>query len=176
MKEGKLFGKISVIDAAVLVFLLLLATVLVARCIWYPTAEDTAPNEDGDQPILIEGENYEKVKCLITVYFKNISGDMLDAPFAEGDTLLNGTKALGKITKVTRTPHTVTVAREDGSAVTAEKGNAYDYYIEVPVELYRKDNALRMYNNTVIAVGRTVTFGTEYYYGKGTVTGVEKIQ
>ncbi|MBR5783526.1 MAG: DUF4330 family protein [Clostridia bacterium] len=175
MKEGKLFSKVNFLDVLAIIFLILLIAVLVVRTGWFSTPEELV-RQNGEKPEMIDTAQYEKVDCLVTVRFKSVSSYVLDDPFVEGDKVLCSNNEIGQISQVSRTPTTATLALEDGTAVTAERGTAYDYYVKIPMELYRKDNALRLYNNTVVAVGQSLTLSTEYYYGKATVTGVKKFQ
>lgn len=171
MEKGKLFNKVSIIDAAVILLLVLVIAVLGVRLGLFPTA-----NEAAQETVELTSEEYEAVQCTVTIRFGEISSSLLSEPFAVGDRMFNGTRELGAITTVTKEASTAVLSLADGTAVTVDKPTAYNYYVEIPVELYRKDGALRLYNDSVIAVGQIVNFGTEYYCGKGTVVSVEKTQ
>ena len=172
MKQGKLFSKVSLIDLSIIVFLLLVLAVLVCRLALFPSANDTKDEEQKE----FVAQDYEAVDCILSIKFQKVSSTLLSQPLQEGDRMLRGTYELGEITQVTREANTTTVGLTSGEAVTVERENAYNYCVEVPARLYRMDNALRLPDGTVVAVGQSMNFGTHYFYGKGLITGVEKIQ
>ncbi len=168
MKNGKLFQKLSVIDLAVILLLLMVLVVAAVRLGLFASPEK-APQQAS--PV-----SYETVKCSVQLEFQNLPANLQKNPFTEGEVIYEGSKKLGTIEKIDIVPAQATVELTDGSAVTLERKDAYNYIITVQTTLTAKDGMLRAATGNPVAVGQQLSFSTRYYYGKAFVIGVEKTQ
>lgn len=167
MKNGKLFSKFSLIDAAVLLLIVLVLVVVVVRMGFFSTPDEAIQKT--------EEVKYETVDCIITIIFRN-QPLYLGEPFSEGEKIYQDGKTLGTVQSVQREIETITGILGDGTSVTATRDDAYNYTITVKSTLTKKNGMLYPGSNNPIAVGQSLYFGTHYFYGKGVIIGVEKIQ
>lgn len=165
MKNGKLFGKLSVIDLAVIVLVILLGVAVVVRLGFFSTPDEAI---ESTQEVV-----YEKVEKEVTLSFQNVENVMLSDPFAAGDVITLGNKTFGTVTAVERTSYTMPETLADGSTLTADQGNAYTYNVTVKATLTRKDGFLRSAKDEPIAVGQILKFASRYFQGKATVIKIQ---
>ena len=165
MKKGKLFGKLSVIDLAVIVLVILLIVAAVVRLGLFSTPDDAI---ESTQEIV-----YEKVEKEVTLSFQNVENVMLGDPFAVGDVITLGSKTFGTVTAVERTAYTMPETLSDGTTLTADQGNAYTYNVTVTATLTRKDGFLRGAKDEPIAVGQVLKFASRYFQGKATIVKLQ---
>ncbi len=166
MKNGKLFSKFSLIDLGVILLILLVAVVAVVRLGWFSTPEEA---EEQVQPV-----TYETVNCTVKVRF-SVSSRLLGEPFTVGERMFIGSKELGTVQSIQRETATQRVVLQDGSVVTTERKDAYNYIVTLNAALTRKNGMLYL-NKDPIVVGSGKTFSTHYFSGKGYVISVEKNQ
>ncbi len=165
MKNEKLFGKISLIDLAVVTLIILLLSAAAIRLFFFPTPEKAIQ--------ATEKVEYEQVEREITLSVANISHQMLSDALEIGDVLMVSQQAFGEITHLERAPYTGTYVLNDGTTVTVELGNAYNYNVKVKTKLLRKDGFLRTTQNDSVAVGKTLVISTEYFYAHAVVTDIQ---
>ncbi len=165
MKAGKLFGKISVIDLAVIVLVILLIVAAVVRLGFFSTPDEAI---ESTKEVV-----YEKVERQVTLSFQNVEAIMLSDPFAVGDTLTLSNKTFGTVTSVEKEPYIMPEALSDGTTVTADQGNAYTYIVKVKATLTQKEGFLRAAKDEPIAVGQILKFASRYFQGKATIINVE---
>lgn len=164
MKAGKLFGKISVIDLAVIILVLLLVVAVVVRLGFFSTPSEAI---ESTKEVV-----YEKVECEVTLSFQNVESIMLSDPLAVGDILTLSNKTFGTVTSVERQPYTMSETLSDGTTVTADQGNAYTYIVKVKTTLTQKNEFLRAAKDEPIAVGQILKFASRYFQGKAIVTNI----
>ena len=165
MKAGKLFGKLSVIDLAVIVLVVLLIVAAVVRLGFFSTPDEAI---ESTQEI-----TYEKVEKEVTLSFQNVESLMLNDPFAVGDILTLGNKTFGTVTLVEREPYTMSETLSDGSTFTADQGDAYTYNVTVKTTLTQKEGFLRGAKDEPIAVGQILKFASRYFQGKATIINIQ---
>lgn len=165
MKNGKLFGKLSVIDLLVIALVILLLVAGAVRLGFFSTPDKAI---EGTQKT-----EYTKVEREVTVSFAGISDIMLSDPVAVGDMMLVSGKPFGRVISVEKEPNTAAHTLSDGSVVTVEKPNAYNYIVKVKATLWEKNGFLRTEKNNVVAVGKTLTFITEYFMGNAMVRDIQ---
>lgn len=165
MKSGKLFGKLSVIDLAVIVLVILLIVAAVVRLGLFSTPD--AAIESTKEVV------YEKVEKQVTLAFQNVEAIMLNDPFVPGDVLTLDNKTFGTVTEVTCEPYTMQETLSDGRVLTADQGDAYTYIVTVKATLTQKEGFLRAGKDEPIAVGQILKFASRYFQGKATVLNVQ---
>ncbi len=165
MKNGKLFGKISVIDLAVIALIVLLLSAAVIRVVFFPTPDKAIQGT--------EKGTYEQVEREITLSIANVSKQLLSDPLEIGDTLMISNKVFGEVTHLERVPYTDTYALEDGTTVTVNLEYAYTYIVKVKATLLRKNGFLRTTTNDTVAVGKTLAVATEYFFAHAIVTDIQ---
>ena len=166
MKNGKLFSKLSLIDLLVILLIVLILVVAVVRLGLFSTPEEA---QEQIQPV-----TYETVECNLQARY-TISATMQGEPFTVGEKVYIATKQLGVIEKIEREPATTRVTLEDGSIVTTERQDAYNYIVTIKTKLTKKNGMLYFYE-VPVNVGSGLTLISHYYSGKAYVIGVEKIQ
>ena len=165
MKNGKLFGKISVIDLAVIALIVVLLSGAVIRLVFFPTPDKAIQGT--------EKESYEQVEREITLSIANVSNQLLSDALEVGDRLMVSNKVFGEITHLERAPYTGTYVLEDGTTVTVNLGYAYNYNVTVKATLLRKNGFLRTATNDTVAVGKTLAVASEYFFAHAVVTDIK---
>ncbi len=165
MKNGKLFGKISVIDLAVIVLVILLLTAAVIRLGFFSTPDQAIQST--------QKEAYETVEREITLLVQHVNAQMLSDPFVVGDTLMISKKPFGKIMDIKREHYAAATVLEDGTTVTVNDESAYNYIIKVKASLLRKKGFLRTSKNDIVAVGETLNILSEYFHGNAIVADIK---
>lgn len=165
MKNGKLFGKLSVIDLLVIALVILLLVAGAVRLGFFSTPDKAIKGTQKTE--------YTKVEREVTVCFTGITANLLNDPVAVGETLFVSGAPFGKVNSVEKVHTTNVHTLTDGSIVTVEKPDAYNYIVKVDTTLLEKNGFLRTEKNKVVAVGETLTFVTEYFTGKATVTDIQ---
>jgi len=165
MKSGKLFGKLSVIDLAVIVLVILLIVAAVVRLGLFSTPDEAIEST--------KEVTYEKVEKEVTLAFQNVEAIVLSDPFVPRDVLTLGNKTFGTVTQVERRSFQEPETLSDGSVLTADQGDAYTYIVTVKATLTKKDGFLRGAKDEPIAVGQILKFASRYFQGKATVLRVQ---
>lgn len=166
MKQGKLFGKFSVIDAIALGLVILLIVALGVRLAAFRSA-DEAEKTPAEQ-------KYIEQVCTVEIRFSGINGYLQQDALKEGDTLTVSGKKFGTVQSVVIQPATVFTTLADGSVVTSERQDAYNYTVTVQATLFEKENLLRDSKNNVIAVGKGLSCYTKLFAAKGVVLSVKR--
>ncbi len=168
MKNGKLFSKISIIDILV-ILLVVVMLVAVAVRVGFFSSPDQAIEK-------VQSTETPTAKYTVKLRFQNITALTYEDPIQVGDAMLQSGKSFGAVKKVTRTPYQKLEALADGTTVTVDQLDAYNYTVETDVTLSQKNGTLRTAAGKMIAVGMTLEFSTQYFGGKAVIIGVEKIQ
>lgn len=168
MKNGKLFSKLSLIDALVIAVILLLVIVTAVRFCGFSTA-DKAAQQTTEQTVV-------KEKCRITMRFDNVSGQLLRDPFFEGQPLTQKNKTLGTLISYQKVPFVEQVVLQNGKTITTKSQNAYTYTVVLEATLDRSEGERRTAAGEAVGVGKSFTVSSQLFSLKGTVIGVEKIQ
>lgn len=165
MKAGKLFGKLSVIDLAVIVLVILLIVAAVVRLGLFSTPDEAIEST--------KEVTYEKVEKQVTLAFQNVDSTMLNDPIKEGDVLTLSNKTFGTVTQVECEGYKAPETLSDGRVLTADQGDAYTYIVTVKATLTKKDGFLRGAKDEPIAVGQILKFASRYFQGKATVLSIQ---
>lgn len=155
-KEGKLFGKISIIDIIVVIVIIAVAAGCYMRFFSTP---DTV--------------KVETHKFFYTVRVDNIRIYSVDGLKQMGDMYDAETKEyLGKIVDVREEPAMVTQVTEDGG--TVEVVDPEKYTVTLTVETDGSMNNMGYYTatNHAISVGGAMVFDTKYISTSGSVTKI----
>lgn len=160
-KDGKLFGKISIIDIGAVVLAVLLICGVYVK--FFGGRNNRA------------AATAENFRCIVEV--KNVRTYTVDALAKGGEVYDSTTKEyIGDITGVTSAPGENTVAMADGSYRIAPMENRYNAY--VTIEFSGKDSANGYYTQTnkQLGVGSTLQMNAKFAKCEGTITQIEKIQ
>lgn len=152
-KNGKLFGKISVIDIIVVVCIALLAFGLYAK---FTSSSDAVTSS--------EKANIEFVYKVKSVRDYTVDGFKKGGPLYDSDTK----EYMGEVTGVTTEPAKMQVSLVDGTYKDLEIPNKYDAYVTVRVS--GKYNSLGYYTNDNKYIGAGSTLNA---WSKFTTTGGE---
>lgn len=157
-KEGKLFGKISVIDIAVILIIAVLAA-----CIYIRFSGTT-------QTIATSGED---IGCTFLV--RNIRSFSVDALERGGSVYDKTSKEyIGKITDVRIEAGEYQVNMADGSFKTISPDDRYNAYITVEFEGKVGENGYYTAANKYLAAGTTVVINTKYAQCESTVYSIKE--
>lgn len=156
-KEGKLFGKISVIDIAVILIIAVLAA-----CIYIRFSGTT-------QTIATAGEDIE---CTFLV--RNIRAFSVDA-LERGGAVYDKTSKeyIGEITDVRIENGEYQVNMADGTFKTVAPEERYNAYVTVEFEGKVGENGYYTAANKYLAAGTTVIINTKYAQCESTVYSIK---
>ena len=155
-KEGKLFGKVSIIDIAVV----LIIAILVAGI---------AFKFSGGKTSVVSGN--EKIEC--TLFIKNVRMYTVDALKKGGSTYDDISKEkIGEITDVRYEEGEYQVNMADGSFKPVVPEDKYNVYVTVAFEGKISDDGYYTKSNKYLAVGTTVGAKTKYAHCQSTVYSI----
>lgn len=159
-KNGKIGGKISVID--IFAVLILLVAVLGITLRFY-----SAPSKSAR----------ERVKLSYVVEIEDVRKYTVDAIAKKGIVVDAKQKTeIGEITDVLYEAYKKEEFDSDGNLVYAEVPNKYVIRITVSSEGKESENGYYVGNDTELAVGSTVSFATKYANSSGKVRSIEKLK
>ena len=159
-KNGKIDGKISIID--VFAVLILLVAVFGIGLRFY-----SAPSKNARQ----------RVKMSYVVQIEDVRKYTVDAISKKGVVVDSKQKTeIGEITDVEFDTYKKEEFDSDGNIVYAEVPNKYIIKITVLSEGKESENGYYVGNDTELAVGSTVSFATKYANSSGKVISIEKLQ
>ncbi len=158
-KDGKLFGKISIVDIAVLLVIVLLVVGLVSKF--------------GGKTSLNLSTN-EKIQCTLLV--KNVRMFSVEALQKGGELYDKTTKEyIGDITEVNYVPGEATVNMADGSFAVVPVEGRYNVYVTVEFSGKISDKGYYTAANKQIGTGATIIFNSKFAQCESTVTDVKAL-
>lgn len=160
-KNGKLFGKISIIDIIVVVCIVVLAFGLYAK---FTSSSDAVTSS--------EKANIEFVYKVKSVRDYTVDGFRKGGPLYDSDTK----EYMGEVVGVTTEPARMQVSLVDGTYTDLEIPNKYDAYVTVRVS--GKYNSLGYYtnDNKYIGAGSTLNAWSKFTTTGGEIVDVYEIQ
>ncbi len=159
-KDGKLFGKISIIDIAVILIFILLAVGVLIKFSGNPNVE------------LVSGE---PIECTLKV--TNVRDYTVEALKKGGAVYDTTTKEyIGEITDAWSEGAQATISMADGTIKTADAEDRYNVYVKVAFTGKIADNGYYTASNRQIAVGSAVPISSKYAQSTSQVVEVGKAQ
>ncbi len=160
-KNGKLFGKISIIDIIVVVCVIVLAFGLYAK---FTSRSDAVTSS--------EKSNIEFVYKVKSVRDYTVEGFQKGGPLYDSETK----EYMGEITDVNSEPAKMQVSLVDGTYKELEVPDKYDVYITVQVS--GKYNSLGFYtnDNKYIGAGSTLNAWSKFTNTGGEIVAVNEVQ
>ncbi len=158
-KNGKVFGKINIIDLLVIVVIIAAAIGISARFITN-AAKDAKSVTDFSYVVKIEGVRNYTVNALEKM------GKVSNIKTGE---------LIGEITNVKSEPQTRQQIDENGRVVNAEIPERYNVYVTVSAEGKDSEDGYFVGGDIELSVGTTMTMATKYVNSTGRVTEIEKI-
>ena len=157
-KDGKLFGKISIIDIAALLIVILLAIGIFVKF-------SGTQNEQ-----VASGESLE---C--TVQVKNVRDFSVEALKKGGPVYDKTTKEyIGEITNVATEPGTTMLLLNDGSYREVETEGRYNAYVTIAFAGKEGDNGYYTATNKQMSVGSSIGINAKYSQCDGTIKDVRR--
>lgn len=160
-RQGKLFGKISIID-----ILAIVAVVLIVLGVYI---KFFAPSGE----VVTSGHKIE-----YTMKFSEVRSYTVEA-FQKGGTAADETthEDMGKIVNVTAEPSKVTRDMADGSIVELEVPEKYDVYVTFQVDGKLSDTGYYTdKDNKIIGVGSRTTVNTKFAQSYGEIVSVTEVE
>lgn len=159
-KNGKIGGKVSIIDVFVIVILIVAAFGIAYR---FYSAPSKSARERVNLSYVIEIDGVRKY----TVDAMDKKGIVIDA---------KQKCKIGEITDVVYKPQKMEQFDADGNIVYAEVPDKYTLEITVISEGKESENGYYVGNDTVLSVGSTISLATKYANSSGQVKKIEKLQ
>lgn len=159
-KEGKLFGKISIVDIAVILIAVLLAAGIYIRF-------------SGSSNVVVSSG--EKIECTFKV--KNLRTYTVDA-LKKGGGLYDKTSKeyIGDITEVKVEEGNYKVNMQDGSFKSVTPPDRYNVYVTVQFKGKSGDSGFFTAANKFLGTGGSVNFTTKYADCGGIVYDIKNIE
>lgn len=158
-KDGKLFGKVSIVDIAVLLVIVLLAVGLVSKF--------------GGKSALNLSTN-ETIQCTLLV--KNVRMFSVEALQKGGELYDKNTKEyIGDITNVSYEAGEATVNMADGTFQVVPVEGRYNVYVTVEFSGKVSDKGYYTAANKQIGTGSTIIFNSKFAQCESTVTDVRAL-
>ena len=159
-KNGKLFGKISVIDIVIVLVILALGAVLVMGKFGRLSLPMAAQKTNIDYVVKLKAYNVEKTTT---------------PPFEVGCSLYSNTgELIGVVTEVTKTPYTIKDRLADGSYFDYESETAYDYYLTAEGSGSVTDKGIFAQGTFALYPNNSMELTSRKFVGGLTVLSVEK--
>lgn len=157
-KDGKLFGKVSVIDIAAILILILLAVGVLVKF-------------SGNQNVQVASG--EALQC--TVQVKNVRDFTVEALKKGGPVFDKTTKEyIGEITDVTSEPGTTMLLLTDGTYREVQTGDRYNAYVTIAFTGKAGDNGYYTATNKQMCTGSSIALNAKYSQCDGVIKSVEK--
>ena len=159
-KNGKIKGKFSIVDAAVLV---LVAVVIAGICVRYSSVVTSAVKSDA---------SFRYVICISAVRSYTVEA------IKEGDNVTDkkAENVLGKVVGVYTEPAKQHAVTADGTVVNALVPDRSDFYITIETNGKESDTGYILNDSTELSVGRTIDLFTERCKTSGKIKSVEVIE
>ncbi len=158
-KNGRLFGKISIIDLLAILAVLVAAIGIGAR--FFTPASDNV-REKVQLSYVVEIKDVR----MYSIYALNNKGVVTDSKSGA---------VIGEITDVEYEPFTTHEVRSDGEAVLAEVPDKFVAYVSIKSEASETDNGYFVGDNIELSVGSSVSLATKYVNSNGKVKSIEKL-
>lgn len=159
-ENGKIKGKISIIDILAVVILIVAAIGLSLRFFSSPSRSAR-----------------ERVTLSYVVEFEGVRSYTVDAMNKKGVVIDTKQKCkIGEITDVLSRPQKLEEFDADGNIVYAEVPNKYSLEVTILSEGKESENGYYVGNDTVLSVGSTVSLATKYVNSSGKVKRIEKLK
>ncbi len=159
-KDGKLFGKISIVDIAVILIILILGFGLYAR-FWGQSGAVVSTSE--------------KIECTFLVKnVRNYTADALDKKGALYDKVSK--EYIGDITKVVVKEGMYQVNMADGSFKQIVPEERYNVYVTAEFSGKASDNGFYTAANKYLGAGTSAMITTKYAECESTVYSIEKVE
>lgn len=159
-KNGKLFGKINIVDLLVILAVIVAVLGISARFITI-AAENVRQKTQFSYVVEIDGIRIYTVDAL------NKKGIVTD---------INGETVIGEITDVEYKPKTVQSIKSNGESVFAEVPEKYTALITVEAEGNESDDGYFVGNNIELSVGSNIAMTTKYVNSTGRVVSIKKLK
>ena len=159
-REGKLFGKISIIDIAVVLIIVILAVGIVVKF-------------SGSNSAVVSGN--EKLECTLLV--KNVRMYTVEA-LEKGGVIFDdiSKERIGDITDVRYEEGEYQVNMADGSFMPVAPEDRYNVYVTVAFDGKTSDDGYYTKSNKYLAAGTTVSAKTKYALCQSTVYSIGKAE
>lgn len=159
-KDGKLFGKISIIDiAAVLIFVMLIAGVYIKF--------------SGNQTVSVA--NGETIECIVKV--KDVRDYTVEALEKGGAVYDKTTKEyIGEIFEVTAEPAETSLLMDDGSYRIVQTEGRYNALVTISFTGKAGDSGYYTAANKQISVGSTLEMNAKYSQCTGNIVEVKSVK
>lgn len=160
-KDGKLFGKISIIDIIVVVIIIALAIGVYAR---YTSNRDAAASSEA-----------ASIEYVYEV--KSVRDFTIDALEKLGPVYDDDTKEyLGEVVDVTAEPSQMEISLVSGQYTMVEVPERYDVYVTIRVD--GEVNALGYYTstNTYLGAGSTFNMNFKYASTNGKIVSISQVE
>lgn len=159
-KEGKLFGKISIVDIAVVLILVLLAIGIYTRF-------------SGNTKVVVS--NGQKIQCTFVV--KNLRQYSVDA-LKKGGPMFDKTskELIGTITDVRVEPGKYNINMSDGTYKAAVPEDRYNVYVTVEFDGKAGDSGYYTAANKFLGAGSWVVVVTKYSECNAMVSSIGLVQ
>jgi len=164
-KEGKLFGKVSVIDVFVLLAIVVLAFGIYARVISPARRIATTPYEIEYQ-VRVHGIRHSSLVALQNTVLQEPAGEISD--FRTGE-------ELGAIVGMTFEQAYWDAARHDGSFERLPVPDRFDAIVTIRVDGRVSDTGYFTHQNRRMAVGSNVGFRSRYVETSGEIISIQRI-
>lgn len=156
-KNGKLFGKISIIDLAVILICLAAAVGIGARFVTNAAKNVT-----------------DRESFAYTVEIEDVRIYTVNALMKKGTVTDKSGNILGEITDVKYEEMTTQKVDAQGKAKWATVPGKYKVQVTVEASGKESDKGYFVGENTELAVGVTLTMGTKYVNSSGKIINIEK--
>ncbi|MCL2354104.1 MAG: DUF4330 domain-containing protein [Defluviitaleaceae bacterium] len=156
-KNGKLFGKISIIDLAVILLILVVAAGAIFRFTSPNAAVDTG---DGDISFTIR---IEGVRDFTLDYY------FIGLPVHDRQT----NQFIGVISSIDAVPHYVHQVLHDGSVATIAMPDHITIYLGLEASARIEDGGIYAQGNYAVAVGSIININTRYVQVQGRIYSLE---
>ncbi len=159
-KNGRIFGKISIIDIIILLSVLFLAfSVLYSR---FSDANSIVSVGKQETALMIQIKAYGVF-------------DTEKAPFSVGDSIYgNGGEIIGKITNVVKKPNVAKFKLIDGTYIDCESAEYVDYFLTVVGSAVETEKGLFAAGTLPLIPNNNVVISSSKYNGNSIVLSVEK--
>ena len=160
-KDGKLFGKVSIIDIGAVILVVLLVCGVYIKFFG-----------GQNRKVAASGENF---KCVVMV--QNVRNYTVDA-LAKGGSVFDSTtkEYIGEITGVTSEQGENKVSMADGSYKIVPVENRYNAYVTIEFSGKEGNDGYYTDTNKQISVGSTLNMNAKYAKCEGTVYSIEKAE
>jgi len=170
--KGKLFGKINIVDLAVI----LVVIVAIVGVVLTKVKLDNSKILSDDSNMLIKS-SAEMDKLEIELKVKEVRDVTRDAIIVGDDVYqVANDKFLGTVARVESTPAMRDVKGDNGTVYVAEVPDRYDVTIVVETEGKKKDDGFYTESNVQILYGREMEIKTSTVQTMPTVAGVTVVE